>query len=67
MAGPAPGERSLKAHICVFLGTGIVALLANAAININIFSLHGMYRMRLMRAFLGSSNTRRDPDQRLAA
>jgi len=63
LAGPALGDRSLKAHICVFIGTGIVALLANAAININIFSLHGMYRMRLMRAFLGSSNTRRDPDQ----
>lgn len=63
LAGLTPGDRSLKAHICVFLGAGIVALFANAAININIFSLHGMYRMRLMRAFLGSSNTRRDPDQ----
>ncbi|HZL27826.1 MAG TPA: hypothetical protein VFC39_14970 [Acidobacteriaceae bacterium] len=63
LAGLTAGDRSLKAHICVFIGTGIVALLANAAININIFSLHGMYRMRLMRAFLGSSNTRRDPDK----
>jgi len=62
-AAAIPGNRSLKAHICVFIGTALVALFANAAININIFSLHGMYRMRLMRAFLGSSNTRRDPDQ----
>jgi hypothetical protein len=29
----------------------------NWAININLFSLQGMYRMRLMRAFLGASNT----------
>ncbi len=63
LAGLTAGDRSLKAHVCVFVGSGIVALISNAAININIFSLHGMYRMRLMRAFLGSSNTRRDPDK----
>jgi hypothetical protein len=63
LAGLTAGNSSLKAHTCVFLGAAIVALFANSAININIFSLHGMYRMRLMRAFLGSSNTRRDPDR----
>ena len=34
----------------------------NWVININIFSLHGMYRMRLMRAFLGASNVFRKPN-----
>jgi hypothetical protein len=63
LAGPSLGDRSLKAHLCVFIGVGIISLLVNASININIFSLHGMYRMRLMRAFLGSSNTRREPDK----
>jgi hypothetical protein len=40
-----------------------LALLINWAININLFSLHGMYRMRLMRAFLGASNFFRRPDR----
>lgn len=53
---------SLRAHVFICLGAAIIALVANWAININIFSLHGMYRMRLMRAFLGSSNTLRNPD-----
>jgi hypothetical protein len=52
------------------LGSAIVLLvvclllmvLANLAVNINLFSLHGMYRMRLMRAFLGASNVARRPD-----
>jgi hypothetical protein len=44
---------------------GLAAFLAvalNFAININLFSLQGMYRMRLMRAFLGASNELRRPD-----
>jgi hypothetical protein len=41
---------------------GTLAFLINWAININLFSLHGMYRMRLMRAFLGASNVFRHPD-----
>lgn len=32
---------------------------ASYFINVNKFSLHGMYRMRLIRAFLGASNTTR--------
>ena len=43
--------------------TILVAALANACINVNTFSLHGMYRMRLVRAFLGASNFSRDPDR----
>jgi hypothetical protein len=47
--------------ILLLISSGL-AWLVNEAININIFSLHGMYRMRLMRAFLGASNTLRRPD-----
>ena len=41
----------------------LVAALANACINVNTFSLHGMYRMRLVRAFLGASNFSRNADR----
>jgi hypothetical protein len=38
------------------------ALLLARVIDANKFSLHAMYRARLIRAFLGASNTRRDPN-----
>jgi hypothetical protein len=41
----------------------LLALFANYCINVNTFSLHGMYRMRLVRAFLGASNFGRDADR----
>jgi hypothetical protein len=41
----------------------LLALFANYCINVNVFSLHGMYRMRLVRAFLGASNFGRDADR----
>jgi Patatin-like phospholipase len=40
----------------------VFAMLASYCINVNKFSLHAMYRMRLMRAYLGASNTDRDPN-----
>jgi len=56
------GDMDTGVHLKICLIAALVGLLANWAININIFSLHGMYRMRLMRAFLGASNTRRLPN-----
>ena len=53
----------LATHTLILVGFFILTLLVNWAININLFSLHGMYRMRLMRAFLGASNTERRPDR----
>ena len=44
------------------MGAAVLAVLANWFINVNTFSLHGMYRMRLTRAFLGASNFARHPD-----
>jgi hypothetical protein len=46
-----------KSAVVVLIGSTLLAVVMNWAININLFSLQGMYRMRLMRAFLGASNT----------
>ena len=62
LANTFGGGMDTGVHLKIFLLAALVGLLANWAININIFSLHGMYRMRLMRAFLGASNTRRLPN-----
>ena len=56
------GIESTRTHLEIAAAAAVVAVLINWAININIFSLHGMYRMRLMRAFLGASNTERWPN-----
>ena len=50
------------ASLIIFGVAAVVALLGNWCINVNTFSLHGMYRMRLTRAFLGASNFARHPD-----
>jgi len=50
------------AALIVFAAVCLLALFANIFININIFSLHGMYRMRLTRSYLGASNFARHPD-----
>jgi len=39
-----------------------VGFLASRAVPVNKFSLSGMYRQRLIRAFLGASRTRRSPN-----
>jgi len=58
----ALGCNDLNSSIAFLLASGALALAVNSAINVNLFSLHEMYRMRLMRAFLGASNTHRNPD-----
>jgi hypothetical protein len=44
--------------ICVLL---LLALIVSHFVNVNRFSLHAMYRSRLIRAYLGASNPKRDP------
>jgi Patatin-like phospholipase len=56
------GLQTIAAFI-VFVGAGALAVFSNLFINVNIFSLHGMYRMRLTRAYLGASNFARHPDE----
>lgn len=41
---------------CVVVVLAAVSLLAGCFVNVNRFSLHGMYRNRLIRAYLGASN-----------
>jgi hypothetical protein len=43
--------------VCAFIGWGLSRL-----INVNKFSLHAIYRNRLVRAYLGASNSKRDPN-----
>jgi len=50
------------AALLLCVAAGVLAVLLNLAININLFSLFGIYRMRLMRAYLGASNVFRRPD-----
>jgi Patatin-like phospholipase len=40
-----------------------LSLLAAVFVNVNKFSLHGMYKMRLIRAFLGASRSDRKPNR----
>jgi hypothetical protein len=40
----------------------LLAVVASYFINVNSFSLHGMYRQRLIRAYLGASHTERQPN-----
>ncbi|HUI85322.1 MAG TPA: hypothetical protein VL240_13925 [Candidatus Binatia bacterium] len=50
------------ATAAIFVAAAVLAILGNLFINVNTFSLHGMYRMRLTRAYLGASNFARHPD-----
>jgi hypothetical protein len=40
----------------------IIGFVMGLTVNVNRFSLHGLYRNRLVRAFLGASNPKRRPD-----
>lgn len=55
---PAP---EWKAALFFLLAPAILALGIALAVNLNKFSLHAMYKLRLMRAYLGASNENRRP------
>ncbi|HEX6375126.1 MAG TPA: patatin-like phospholipase family protein [Allosphingosinicella sp.] len=59
---PAWVDPHVVAHV-IFLA-GLLALLAflRSRIQVNRFSLNGLYRNRLARAFLGGARRKRDPD-----
>jgi hypothetical protein len=46
----------------VIVSSGGFGLLMSWLININLFTLHSVYRNRLIRAYLGASNPKRDPN-----
>jgi hypothetical protein len=45
-----------------FALAGAVAVFFNVFVNVNTFSLHAMYRNRLIRSYLGASNDKRRPN-----
>lgn len=45
-----------------FVANALVGCVLSTFINVNKFSLHAIYRNRLVRAYLGASNARRDPN-----
>lgn len=48
-----------KAEGIVFVVIGMIALLASIVVPVNRFSLHGMYRERLVRAFLAATRLKK--------
>src|SRR6202012_5352079 len=65
-AGYRISNRVATANLAVFYVGAVaiaIAVCANSFINVNAFSLHGMYRLRLVRAFLGASNFGRNADR----
>jgi hypothetical protein len=63
VSGPqqSTGWRAVAEVLLVMAIYGCVCLGASWFINVNKFSLHAMYRARLIRAFLGASNEQRTP------
>jgi hypothetical protein len=54
--------RSLTVDGIILIALVGVGVLMSGFVHVNKFSLHAMYRNRLVRAFLGASRTNRDPD-----
>jgi hypothetical protein len=59
---PVPGGTVLEFSVLLVVLVGLAALMGTT-VNVNRFSLHGLYRNRLVRAFLGASNSARAPDR----
>lgn len=58
----ASAVASYSRFIAAPLVFALAALVMGSVVNVNRFSLHGMYRNRLVRAYLGASNDQRHPD-----
>ncbi len=52
-------DARLMYFVAIFLALIVVGAVMAFFVNVNKFSLHGAYRDRLVRAYLGASNTRR--------
>jgi hypothetical protein len=59
---PANWGEDLKWFGIGFVAVAIVAFFSWTRVNINRFSIHALYRNRLMRAYLGASNPERVPN-----
>ncbi|MBE7180595.1 MAG: hypothetical protein INR71_05175, partial [Terriglobus roseus] len=56
------GDHPAVADLFLLIVYAALAAGVNRVVNLNVFSLHGLYRERLMRAFLGASNPARHAD-----
>jgi hypothetical protein len=59
---PYPVSIPTPALVIEFAAALLIALVLNVFVNVNTFSLHAMYRSRLIRSYLGASNPRRRPN-----
>jgi patatin-like phospholipase len=57
-----PNLEQLLRFLLVPAGLFLLAFATGRIVNVNRFSLHGLYRNRLVRAYLGASNNQRKPD-----
>jgi hypothetical protein len=55
-------QTPLATSAVLVFGALLLALLASSLIGVNRFSMHALYRDRIIRAYLGASNTKRDPN-----
>ncbi|MCU1229755.1 MAG: rane protein of unknown function, contains domain [Acidobacteria bacterium] len=55
-------ETTTRTELLFFALVGLVAVALSWSIGVNKFSMHALYRNRLIRAYLGASRYNRDPD-----
>jgi len=55
-------QTPLATSAVLVFGALLLALLASSLIGVNRFSMHSLYRDRIIRGYLGASNTSRDPN-----
>lgn len=60
---PKWADASVVAHYILFLVLLVVVILLGRQIQVNRFSLNGLYRNRLARTFLGGARRDREPDR----
>lgn len=56
-------EQTHPMHLAVIVGLAVGAFILSRFIGVNKFSMHALYRNRLIRAYLGASRYNRDPDR----
>ncbi|HEY0140414.1 MAG TPA: patatin-like phospholipase family protein [Thermoanaerobaculia bacterium] len=56
-------QKTTGQQLMIFLLVGLGALILSRFISVNKFSMHALYRNRLIRAYLGASRHRRTPDR----
>jgi len=62
LSPPAISSNAVQVELLLAALLAIPALVLSRFIDANKFSLHAMYRVRLIRTFLGASNSRREPN-----